>query len=187
MRKWMITSSLLAALILVLVACSAQPEPPEPSAATQAPISTDTQAPALGMPETAAPDLGGQPLAATPAPPYPAQGGGEASGEMVRGDVRIEESGLILSSSPFKIELSLVGSLPNPCYQLKADISAPDEKNQFHVEVYGEAEASANCTQVLEPFDERISLPVPSVGEYTVWVNGEQVGSFNVTSGGIYP
>jgi len=75
--------------------------------------------------------------------------------------------------------LNVAGALPTPCHELRVEISDPDEQNRIYIEVYSVSEPDKICVQVLEPFDESIPLEGFPSGEYSVWVNGEEVGEIN--------
>lgn len=77
-----------------------------------------------------------------------------------------------------EIMLSLVGSLPNPCHQLQVDLAPFNaESNQIHVDVYTLIDPAQMCIQVLQPFQEEVSLGSFPAGSYTVLVNGNEVGT----------
>jgi hypothetical protein len=102
-------------------------------------------------------------------------------GDMQEGPVFVDSSDLlIMESYPVQINLHLIGNLPTPCHQFQADVAAPDPQNQIHVRVYSLVNPAVMCTQVLQPFDESVSIPMTGVadGTYSVWVNGELVGEF---------
>lgn len=77
-----------------------------------------------------------------------------------------------------KVSLALAGSLPTPCHKLRVLIPDPNEDNQIQVEVYSVANPDEVCVQVLAPFEAEIALDAFEEGEYTVWVNGEEIGDF---------
>ncbi len=99
-----------------------------------------------------------------------------------RGEIFISESQLlIMESYPVQVSLSLSGELPTPCNIFQADVSGPDADNQIHVEAYTLIDPAATCIQMLEPFEEGISIPMQGQadGDYSVWLNGELVGEFS--------
>lgn len=96
--------------------------------------------------------------------------------DLVRGNVYLRETQIyILESYPMQVRMELKGDLPTPCHQLRAKVSDPDNQDRIHIELYSLVEPDLNCIQVLEPFEETISLGSFTGGSYTVWVNGEQV------------
>jgi hypothetical protein len=100
--------------------------------------------------------------------------------KLQRGNVFISESGLVLRESfPVQVVLGLSGELPTPCHQLRVHIEPPDAENKILIEAYTVVNPEINCIQVLKPFTEMVELGTFPGGQYTVWVNGEQVGEFD--------
>jgi hypothetical protein len=131
--------------------------------------------------------------------PYPEPGGEAPAGardpypdplepipgeeNMNRGEVFIDESGIIiLESMPPQFELRIVGNLPTPCHRLRAVVSQPDDQNNIQVDVYTLVNPEEICTQVLQPFDTGIRLGSFTPGKYTVLLNGEKVGEIEAPS-----
>lgn len=100
--------------------------------------------------------------------------------KLTRGNVFIEESGLLIRESyPPQISYSFSGNLPTPCHQLRAEVSDPDPENKIQIEVYTVVDPDLMCTQVLKPFQETIDLGTFPSGHYSVWVNDELAGEFD--------
>jgi hypothetical protein len=110
----------------------------------------------------------------------PAPGGGEvADGE--RGPVYIDETELVvLESFPVQIEIVVRGALPTPCASLKWSVEAPDDQGRIMVEAYSLQDPTLACIEVLEQIEERLQIGSYSQGSYSVWLNGEVVGEFDV-------
>lgn len=144
--------TLITAILVLLAACSARP--------------SDTPAP------------GGSGDPTPPAEnPYLPQPGDEA---LVRGNVYLDSVDLlILESYPVQIMLVLRGNVPDPCHQLRLVVGQPDEQNRIEVEAYSLGDPTKICIQVLAPFEVNLNLGSFPAGNYTVWVNGEQVGEFD--------
>jgi hypothetical protein len=123
-------------------------------------------------PVTAEPDG-----AVTPAPqPWDPQPGDKS---LERGPAHVEGAAvLVLESFPVQIMLTLSGSLPTPCHQLRIAVAAPDAQNQIAVEVYSVADPAQSCTQNLAPFEVNVPLGSFPSGGYTVLVNGTPMGEF---------
>lgn len=160
---------ILAALIIgvaVLAACAPATLPE--TGATPSP------------PEPGAPDDPVTPPA-TPEEPSPAPWAPQAGDEALqRGEVFIHQAGiLILESFPPQFMLQLQGSLPTPCHELRAVVPEPDAQNRIDVEVYSVVDPGVVCIQMLEPFETNISLDSFPAGQYTVLVNGEEVGEID--------
>jgi len=103
-----------------------------------------------------------------------------ANANLNRASVFIDSTQLLLLESyPPQINLIIAGSLPTPCHQLRVVLNDPDELNRINVEVYSVVDAEAICIQVLEPFEETVSLGSFPSGTYQVFVNGEEIGEFD--------
>ena len=101
--------------------------------------------------------------------------------ELLRGNVFVNAVEiLLLESYPAQVELQLTGNLPTPCHQLRVIVSPPDEQNRIQVETYSVTDPNVMCIQVLEPFDVRMAIGDFTEGEFSVWVNDEQVGEFSL-------
>jgi hypothetical protein len=101
--------------------------------------------------------------------------------KLQRGNVFIDSMEiLLLESYPVQVKLQLLGNLPTPCHKLRAIVSPPDDQKRIQVGVYALSDPGTMCTQVLEPFE--ISIPLGSFteGVYTVWVNDESAGTFEM-------
>lgn len=151
--------------ILILAACAPQgatdQDPAAGSSATEPPDTVVTSPPP-GSLEPPAP------------PPY------EPSPEdenLIRGEAFVESADiLVLESFPPQYTLTLRGSLPTPCNQLRVEVAEPDEQNQIQIDVYSVVDPNRICVQVLQSFEQSILLGSYPSGTYTVLVNGEQVG-----------
>jgi len=152
-------------MVFLLSACA----PPASGEPTQTPTPAQTADP-NGIPGTSNEDEGSIP---SPLEPLPNEE------NMVRGNVFIDNlEVLLLESFPIQAALQIQGSLPTPCHNLRADVNWSEGEPRIDVDLYSLAGPDAICVQVLEPFDTNISLGSFPEGEYTVWVNGEQVGEF---------
>ncbi len=101
--------------------------------------------------------------------------------DMVRGNVFIDKKELqVMESDPVQLSLSLAGNLPTPCHQLQYEVSGAEEEGEIRVEVWSVAPADQECIQVLEAFEESISLGTAKEGSFSVFVNGEEVGQVDL-------
>ncbi len=117
-----------------------------------------------------------------PAPPPTDQPYAPQPGDstLLRAEVYLDSTEVRkLNSDPTLFTLILVGNLPSPCHQLRAFVSALDEKNQIMVDVYSVVNPDEVCIAMLQPFNASIILGKFSGGQYTVWVNRQQVGEFD--------
>lgn len=140
----------LAALLMLAVACTAQPGG-QPATATVAP----TLEPAAPPTETPAP--GGLPL-----------------GEVITGTATVENVDLlILESFPVQVNAHVQGWLGDGCTEL-APYEVVREGNTFRLTLTTTRPAEAVCTLQLIELDETIALDVAGLpkGTYTVDVNG---------------
>ena len=148
----------LMLLMIVLAACAG-----EMGSATATPVPEPTEAPTTAVPTQGAQE-------------EPTEGV-----EMVRGNVFIDKKNLqVMESDPVQLSLSLEGNLPTPCHQLEYEVTGADESGDIRVEVWSVAPADQECIQVLEAFEENISLGTATEGSFTVFVNGEEVGQVDL-------
>ena len=109
--------------------------------------------------------------------PYAPQPGDE---KLSRDTAYIKEASLVIRESyPPQISLSISGDLPTPCNKLRVRIDKPNPENKIMVDVYSVVDPDEICIQILEPFQESISLGTFSPGHDSVWVNGELAGEFD--------
>ena len=100
--------------------------------------------------------------------------------KLIRGEAFINESSIMaFASYPPQFRLDLEGTMPTPCHELRIKVSDPNEQNQVHVDVYSLSKPDEICIQVLESFYAQVPLRGFPSGEYSVWVNGEEVGEIN--------
>ena len=110
-----------------------------------------------------------------------APGSSGAYAGMSRGPVYINETELlILESFPVQIELVIRGALPTPCASLEWLVEAPDDQGRIQVEAFSLQDPAIDCIQVLKEMEERLAIGSYSEGSYSVWLNGELVGEFEI-------
>lgn len=170
----MLRSVLFVVFVMSLALAACAPATPVTPIAPE-PYPAPTQgAPASGDTGGSYPDGSSGGVSAMPYLPQP---GDE---KMTRGAAYLDSATLLLAESyPPQITLQLVGSLPNPCHQLRVNILRPDAQNRIQIEVYSVAGTDLACIEVLQPFDAAIALGSFPAGKYTVFVNGEQIGEFD--------
>jgi hypothetical protein len=114
----------------------------------------------------------------TPSVTHDRQPGDE---HLIKGPVYLDSAELlVLESFPLQYRLALKGNLPDPCHELRVEIPAPDAENRIDIQVFSLADPGRICIQVLEPFEESVSLDGFPPGTYQVEVNGEMVGQIEV-------
>jgi hypothetical protein len=155
---------ILILLIVLLVACTPQPETtPEP----------DT--PVTSPPE----DLQGADVS-TNEPTLNAFAPQPGDQDLKRGNAYLNEVDLLIRESfPPQLSLDLKGDLPTPCNKLRVDVREPDAENKIVVEVYSVIDPNQMCAQVIEPFEASVDLGTYATGHYTVWVNEQMAGEFD--------
>ncbi|HKZ43880.1 MAG TPA: hypothetical protein VJZ78_02465 [Anaerolineales bacterium] len=98
----------------------------------------------------------------------------------IRGNFMMDKSTLnIMESYPIQVSLSLSGSLPTPCHELRVDISQPDQQFKIQIEVYTVLDPEMMCAQVIKPIEVTIPMGSFPTGKYSVWINGDQIGEFD--------
>jgi len=188
-RTGLVIELIIVISSMLMAACGAEALEAAPETATEAPLAAEEAKgiPALSPTPTLTPE------------PSPTQDAGEektgkglgaggrdnpfapvpADTQWVSGNVYLDmrEVGLLKNN---KIGLKLAGNLPTPCHQLRVMISEPDDEKQIRIEVYSVANPDEMCIQILAPFEAEIPLGSFDEGEYAIWVNGEQIGEFQV-------
>lgn len=109
-------------------------------------------------------------------------------GGMIHGEAAVEAIDiLILESFPVQVNVVARGHLPNGCTEIDG-IRQERTEQAFQVTISTVRPADAVCTQVLEPFEETISLEVHGLpaGSYSVDVNGA-TGGFELVVDNVIP
>jgi len=173
--------TLLLPLVILLAACAGAlpPAAGEPADPNQPVVATPIIEPAT-PPSGETPVMVEPPEQGAPKPINSAYLPQREDGNLTQGDVFIDSSDLlIMESYPIQVMLTLQGSLPTPCNQLRVVARPPDKENRIQVNVYSVVDPEQVCVQVLEPFEANIGLGSFPSGHYSVWVNGEMVGEFD--------
>lgn len=109
-----------------------------------------------------------------------AQGAAPVGG-LEPGPVYIDEAEiLLLESFPVQVELMVRGALPTPCASLEWSVEPPDAEGKILVEVFSLQDPAIDCIQVLEEIEERLPLGSYETGSYSIWLNDELVGDFDL-------
>jgi hypothetical protein len=85
---------------------------------------------------------------------------------------------LLMESFPVQVALRVNGNLPSPCHQPVWEVE--DDGEAIHVTLATVADADTACTQVLVPTELSIPLGSFESGARTVFLNGEEVGDFEI-------
>lgn len=141
-------------------------------------------APGTPVPTTSAYPEPGNPGTGTPVIPpsgyEPQPGDDSLKRDQVFLDM-INSQIVVTASEPAQVKAILAGNLPDPCHYLRVVVTPPDANNTINIEAYSLVDANTACVTKLEPLTASIPLGSYSTGEYTVMVNGENLGQF-VTS-----
>jgi hypothetical protein len=100
----------------------------------------------------------------------------------VEGPIYINSSGLLIAESyPVQPRVHIAGDLPDSCHRFRAEIAAPNADNEIHIRAYSIVNPDMMCAQMLEPFDQNLTIGMEGAadGTYSVWLNGDFMGEFN--------
>ncbi|MBK8781899.1 MAG: hypothetical protein IPO22_08860 [Anaerolineales bacterium] len=139
--------------LLLLSACLAAPTP-EPTATVAVPIIIQVEE--------------------NPYRPQSKDVGAKIAGAIVDNTSLVERFDL----DPFRVELSISGSVPSVCNELRIDVAPPNASYEIFIEVYSLISKGVNCDNVFQQFEASLLLGVYSDGRYTVWVNDGYAGDF---------
>jgi hypothetical protein len=111
------------------------------------------------------------------APVYAPRAGDNA---LQRGNAYIDSADILtMESYPLQFAVMLKGNLPTPCNELRVVYNPPDAEKKIRLEVYSVANPNAVCAQMLQPFEQNISLGSFPSGHYTIWIKDKQMGEFD--------
>jgi len=165
---------------------------------TSLPTSVVTENPVEPAPSTAVPTPYPEPFVEAPAPvpiyPEPGKPGIVTPKIPLSGyepqpyDAKLQRDKVLLDlesstiftkpSDPTQVYARLNGTLSDPCHELRVVVTAPDASKTINLEVYSVVDTSVACIMVIEPFNVTIPLGSYTSGEYTVRLNGEELGTF---------
>ncbi len=110
--------------------------------------------------------------------PYAPQAGDSS---MLRGDIRIDSASIHLAeSNPPHLILDFAYFQPTPCFQLRVVPAQPDAQNEIKISAYAVTEKDKACTlmALATPLHASLDLGRVSKGTYSVWLNGQKIGTF---------
>jgi hypothetical protein len=87
---------------------------------------------------------------------------------------------VVNKGEPIKVYAILKGYLPSPCHQLRVAQKPVDVKGGIFLEAYSLIAPGTTCIEMLQPFYASIYLGIFSKGQYSVYVNGQILGSFDL-------
>lgn len=197
--------SLIAGLMMVglLVGCTqfnngdSQPAATPTAGASENGGETEQPAPTPAQPEgevevEASPPAINLPVvgvsASTPTPESADVGAGQNPPETGPSDPEsgggvLVEAGVFIDSVEVEVQegdlpqvnLVVQGSLPTPCHQFAHQPEQPDSEGRINVRIFSLLDAQAECTQMLQPFEQTINLGMFPPGSYTILINGEEL------------
>ena len=139
-------------LIFILNACLAQPTP-IPAPAESAPVViTQEENPYAPKPEDA----------------------GFIQAGVILTSLDLSE---ITDAAPARTELTILGSMPGVCNELRIKVSLPNQAYEIFIEIYSIANPKLKCENVFQQFETSIMLGEYSAGVYSIWVNSSFVGN----------
>lgn len=169
----LLLTTALAACTVGAAQLTATPQPPSQVPPTQPPATASPDGSVSATPLPPDSDFGTDPLPS----PYGPQPGDE---KLQRGEVYIDQTQMVVAESfPPQFFLSISGSLPTPCHQLRLTTQS-DANHRVVVNAYSLSDPQAVCIQVLEPFSVNLPLGSLPAGKYEVWLNGQPVGEVDV-------
>ncbi len=154
MKHW------LPAIVILIMMAACQPQPaPTPGAGTPTPTPEPIRIDSADNPY--APSLDDAALS--------------------KGPVSFNSVGLlVMAAYPDQIALSLDGSLPTPCHQLRIRMQPfTPGSGRVDVEAYSVVDRDQICEQVLKLFNENVPIGRFPPGLYELYLNGALVGTFN--------
>jgi hypothetical protein len=169
-----LTAVLIAACSAAVDTPAASREPSPPAALPDQPVVSNPDQPVQSEPGSVEPGQGGpvKPVDFSPQP---------GDSKLSRGNVYLESMDLLMMESfPPQFLISIEGSLPNPCYALRAVVTPPDADNKIAVDVYSVYDPAAICAEVIVPFAQGIPLGQLAPGKYAVFVNQQKIGDLEM-------
>jgi hypothetical protein len=100
-------------------------------------------------------------------------------------DQKTTKAGVVLTSldlsergdaTPLRSELTILGSMPSVCNEVRVKVDPPDNAYRIYIEIYSIVNPNLNCENVFQQFEITILLGEYSAGQYSIWVNNELVG-----------
>lgn len=111
--------------------------------------------------------------------PYAPQAG---DSNLMVGDIKVDSASLSMAKSqPPQLMVKIAYFQPTPCYQLRVEVSNPNEQNRINLKAYAVAEKDKPCAlmALATPLQASLNLGSLPKGHYTVFLNGNQIGEFD--------
>lgn len=97
-------------------------------------------------------------------------------------DISVESASVFMAKSqPPQLLVNFQYFPPTVCHELRVEVSRPDDQNQIHLKAYAVAEKDQACILIApaEPLQANLNLGSFPSGQYTVVLNGNQIGEFD--------
>jgi hypothetical protein len=111
--------------------------------------------------------------------PYAPQSG---DSNLMAGDITVDSASVFMGESqPPQLMVNFAYFQLTPCYQLRVEVSGPDEQKQISLKAYAVAEKDKPCALMAlsTPLQASLNLGSLPKGHYTVMLNGDQIGEFD--------
>lgn len=99
-------------------------------------------------------------------------------------DASLIKAGIILTSldlsdtsQPGRTKLTILGSMPSVCNELRVKVNPPNLAYEIAIEIYSIENPNLKCENVFQQVETSILLGEYSPGQYSIWVNSTFVGS----------
>jgi hypothetical protein len=113
-----------------------------------------------------------QPLFQNPFAPVP------GDDRLVRGPAQVDSVQWTAADKT----LTFKGSLPTPCNQLRLDFLPVTVEKRLDVNAYSLTKPDEVCAQVIQDFQGKVTLTGVAPGDYTLFVNGQDMLHFSIAS-----
>lgn len=111
--------------------------------------------------------------------PYAPQ---SSDSNLMAGDITVDSASVFMTKSqPPQLMINFAYFQPTPCYQLRVEVSGPDDQKQINLKAYAVAEKDKPCALMAlsTPLKADLNLGSLPKGHYTVVLNGNQIGEFD--------
>jgi hypothetical protein len=86
---------------------------------------------------------------------------------------------VVMESYPIQVSVNLKGNLPDPCHELRVQVTPVNAQNQVKLDVYSVVDSTKACITVLQPFEVTVPIGSYTSGHYSVYVNDQLLGEFD--------
>jgi hypothetical protein len=111
--------------------------------------------------------------------PYTPQSG---DSNLMAGDITVDSASVFMAKSqPPQLMVNFAYFQPAPCYQLRVEVSNPNDQNRIDLKAYAVAEKDKPCALMAlsTPLQASLNLGSLPKGHYAVVLNGDRIGEFD--------